>query len=147
MKQPLERQAIPALFDEKVTLKNWHRYVYWYQALYLIITPILSIYGLFTTYCPKYTAYLSLALYLITMLGITAGNIIDFFSGLLLLILIINKGYHRLWAHRSYRATPLLRLVLCIAATGAVQGSIKTWCRDHRAHHRQVYNLFIYPLN
>ena len=48
----------------------------------------------------------------------------------------ITAGYHRLWAHRSYNASLPLQYVLAIAGAGAVEGSIKWWCRGHRAHHR-----------
>lgn len=45
-------------------------------------------------------------------------------------------GYHRLWSHRAYKASKPLQFVLAVAGAGAVQGSIKWWCRHHRAHHR-----------
>lgn len=45
-------------------------------------------------------------------------------------------GYHRLWAHRAYRATLPLRWFYCFAGSGAVEGSIYWWSRGHRAHHR-----------
>ncbi|OOQ86484.1 Acyl-CoA desaturase [Penicillium brasilianum] len=48
----------------------------------------------------------------------------------------ITAGYHRLWAHRAYSAGNFLKVILAIVSTSAGQGSIKTWCRDHRAHHR-----------
>lgn len=51
---------------------------------------------------------------------------------------VIFSGYHRLFAHRAYSATKSLRWLLMFLGTGAVQGSIKWWCRDHRAHHRYV---------
>lgn len=50
----------------------------------------------------------------------------------------IHIGYHRLWAHKSYSAHWTLKLVLAIIGAGAGEGAIKTWCRDHRAHHRYV---------
>ena len=48
----------------------------------------------------------------------------------------ITAGYHRLWAHRSYNASIALQYALALAGSGAAQGSIKWWCRGHRAHHR-----------
>lgn len=50
----------------------------------------------------------------------------------------ISAGYHRLWAHRAYSAHPILQVALAIGGASAGQGSIRTWCRDHRAHHRYV---------
>jgi len=52
--------------------------------------------------------------------------------------LAFNAGYHRLWAHRSYRATSSLQSALAIAGCGALQGSILSWCRMHRRHHHFV---------
>lgn len=51
-------------------------------------------------------------------------------------ILTINIGYHRLWAHRAYSVNNFLKIVLAITGASAGQASIRTWCRDHRAHHR-----------
>lgn len=48
----------------------------------------------------------------------------------------ITAGYHRLWAHRCYNASRPLQYILALAGAGAIQGSIKWWSRDHRAHHR-----------
>lgn len=45
-------------------------------------------------------------------------------------------GYHRLWAHRAYSAGTFLKIVFALFGAGAGQASIRTWCRDHRAHHR-----------
>lgn len=47
-------------------------------------------------------------------------------------------GYHRLWSHRSFTASPTLRLFLALAGASSVQGSILNWCQMHRAHHRYV---------
>ncbi|KAI8611605.1 hypothetical protein BC830DRAFT_1213393 [Chytriomyces sp. MP71] len=48
----------------------------------------------------------------------------------------ITMGYHRLWSHRSYTATPALRVLLALMGTSAFQGSIKWWVLRHRLHHR-----------
>lgn len=48
----------------------------------------------------------------------------------------ITAGYHRLWAHTSYRASTPLKIFLAACGGGAVEGSIRWWARDHRAHHR-----------
>ena len=45
-------------------------------------------------------------------------------------------GYHRLWAHRSYAASRPLQYIFAALGGGAVEGSIRWWSRDHRAHHR-----------
>lgn len=47
-----------------------------------------------------------------------------------------HTGYHRLWAHRSYNASPALEYWFALAGAASVEGSIKWWSRGHRAHHR-----------
>lgn len=50
----------------------------------------------------------------------------------------ITAGYHRLWAHRSYQAHPLVRFILLTFGTMAVQNSVFAWASGHRRHHRHV---------
>ncbi len=45
-------------------------------------------------------------------------------------------GYHRLWAHTSYKATLPLKIFLVAGGAAAVEGSARWWSREHRAHHR-----------
>ncbi|XP_065838989.1 acyl-CoA desaturase 1-like [Oscarella lobularis] len=47
-------------------------------------------------------------------------------------------GAHRLWTHRSYRATKPLRFALMIFNSIAMQNSIYVWARDHRVHHKHT---------
>ncbi|KAH0579036.1 hypothetical protein H2248_003197 [Termitomyces sp. 'cryptogamus'] len=47
-------------------------------------------------------------------------------------------GYHRLWSHRSYNASPLLQVFLLCGGSSAVQGSCFWWARSHRSHHRHT---------
>ncbi|TDL24620.1 delta 9-fatty acid desaturase protein [Rickenella mellea] len=81
------------------------------------ILPVFTLYGVLTTELRWKTAQFAIFYYFFTGLGITAG-------------------YHRLWAHRSYNASPPLEYALAMMGSGAVQGSIKWWTRGHRAHHR-----------
>ena len=48
----------------------------------------------------------------------------------------ITGGVHRLWAHRSYKASFPLRVYLMLSNSIANQGSIWHWARDHRVHHK-----------
>merc|ERR1711871_810474 len=74
--------------------------------------------GLFTIpSCHPYTLLWAIILWPITGMGITAG-------------------VHRLWSHRSYKATFPLRVFLMLLNTIANQGSIWHWARDHRVHHK-----------
>lgn len=56
-----------------------------------------------------------------------------FFTGM-----SITAGYHRLWAHKTYQAHPIVRVVLAIGGAMALQNSVLHWCSDHRIHHRHV---------
>lgn len=97
--------------------KNFFSEIQWVSAIVLSTTPLLAIYGMFTTQLQWKTFAWAAVYYLFTGLGITAG-------------------YHRLWSHRAYTASRPLEYFLAFMGTGAVQGSIHWWARGHRAHHR-----------
>ena len=50
----------------------------------------------------------------------------------------ITGGYHRLWAHKAYTASPALKWFFAFWGAGALQNSILIWASDHRRHHRHV---------
>ena len=52
--------------------------------------------------------------------------------------LSITAGYHRLWAHNSYKASKPLRVVLALLGAATIQNSILIWASGHRDHHRYV---------
>ena len=47
----------------------------------------------------------------------------------------ITAGYHRLFAHRTYRASPAVRWVMLALGAASFQNSAVSWSADHRAHH------------
>jgi stearoyl-CoA desaturase (delta-9 desaturase) len=47
----------------------------------------------------------------------------------------ISAGFHRLFAHRSFRARRALKIVLAVAGTMALEGSVISWVTTHRRHH------------
>lgn len=47
----------------------------------------------------------------------------------------ITGGYHRLFAHKSYRASWPVRLFYLCFGAAAVQNSALKWSSDHRVHH------------
>ncbi len=47
----------------------------------------------------------------------------------------ISAGFHRLFAHRSFTAHRTLKIVLAVAGTMALEGSIISWVTTHRRHH------------
>lgn len=50
----------------------------------------------------------------------------------------ITAGYHRLWAHKTYDAHPILQVLYAIGGAFALQNSALHWASDHRVHHRHV---------
>jgi stearoyl-CoA desaturase (delta-9 desaturase) len=48
----------------------------------------------------------------------------------------ITVGYHRLFTHRSFKTTRLVRMVLAVLGSMAVEGSVIEWTATHRKHHR-----------
>jgi stearoyl-CoA desaturase (delta-9 desaturase) len=55
-------------------------------------------------------------LYLLTGLGITVG-------------------FHRLFTHRSFKTSPVLRGVFAVLGSAAIEGPVISWVADHRKHH------------
>jgi len=89
----------------------------WFHTIMLLGIPSVALYGFFTTPVQFPTLILAVLMYFWTGLGITGG-------------------YHRLWSHRAYQATWLVRFLLCLGGAAAFEGSCKWWSRNHRAHHR-----------
>lgn len=48
----------------------------------------------------------------------------------------ITAGAHRLWSHKSYKATKPLQILLMLCQTMAFQNDVIEWSRDHRCHHK-----------
>ena len=52
--------------------------------------------------------------------------------------LAITGGYHRLFAHSSYSASPLLRAFYLAFGAASIQNSALAWSADHRRHHAKT---------
>jgi len=107
----------PHITDTEMTLSNWYKHINWLNVTLVLVIPLIGFYNAFYTPIQWRTIVWALGYYGCAGLGITAG-------------------YHRLWAHCSYKAGTPLKLFLAFCGAGAVQGSIRWWSRDHRAHHR-----------
>lgn len=83
-----------------------------------------------------------LALILIPWYGFTVGfHLYEwfwFFAFMAFTGFAITAGYHRLWAHKAYKAHWSVRLWHAIWGAAACQNSILSWSSDHRIHHRFV---------
>lgn len=86
-----------------------------YQVLFLVTLPIYLYY-----YTPQ-----------ISMLA--ASFILLYLTGL-----SITAGYHRYYAHRSYRTGSFVEAILLFLGSMATQGSALRWSFDHRIHHAHV---------
>ncbi|KAJ9319535.1 hypothetical protein DTO271D3_304 [Paecilomyces variotii] len=100
-----------------ITWRNWYQHVNWLSVFFIIVIPLMGFIAAYHYPLQRATAAFAIFYYFNTGLGITAG-------------------YHRLWAHSSYRASTPLKIYLAAVGVGAVQGSIRWWSRGHRAHHR-----------
>jgi stearoyl-CoA desaturase (delta-9 desaturase) len=102
----------------------------WPGAIVLFSTPIAAL-----LLIPLYTMFhdLSSAAWLsFVVLAIVNG-------------MAITAGYHRLWAHRTYEAHFIVRFILMVFGTMAVQNSILIWASGHRTHHRHVDDIDLDP--
>ena len=48
----------------------------------------------------------------------------------------ITLGYHRYFTHGAFKAPRAVKIVLAIAGSMAIQGSLDQWVADHRKHHQ-----------
>lgn len=59
-------------------------------------------------------------------------------GGYVLTVLGVTIGYHRLFTHKSFKASPVVTLVLGILGSMAVEGPILEWVATHRRHHQHT---------
>jgi len=50
----------------------------------------------------------------------------------------ITCGYHRLFAHATYQAHPVLKVIYLAVGAMALQNSALLWAANHRVHHRFI---------
>lgn len=86
-----------------------------YQLLFLAALPFFLYFG--TIYSS--TLFVTILLYFLTGISITGG-------------------YHRLYAHKSYKIHPIAEGIVLFFGTLATQGSVLRWAFEHRIHHAFV---------
>ena len=91
------------------------------NVLFLTLSPLAAIAG---------------ALYYIPRYGVRPIEIIAFVAMFFATGLSITAGYHRHFAHVSYKAHPLVRIFYLVFGACAMQNSALNWASDHRIHHR-----------
>lgn len=137
MRRKLPTEQHIHISEVPMTWNNWHEHMNWFNITLGLIVPLL---GLFSTlYVPLMTktGLFAVFYYFNTGLGITAGEyLLHGIPASISSIAQMPLGYHRLWSHRSYQASFILRLYLAAFGAGSVQGSARWWSREHRVHHR-----------
>lgn len=96
--------------------------VYWENILFLAGTHLAGLAGL---------AYLIFVAFSWTTVGLAA-------LWFVLCMLSTTGGYHRLFAHRTYRGAASLRLFYLLFGAASGQASALNWASDHRAHHART---------
>jgi stearoyl-CoA desaturase (Delta-9 desaturase) len=80
-------------------------------------------------------AGVALAIWQLWGTGITALNFWLFLGFYAATGLGITVGFHRLFTHRSFRATAPVRIALAVLGSMAIEGPVVQWCATHRRHH------------
>jgi stearoyl-CoA desaturase (delta-9 desaturase) len=93
--------------------------VYWENILFLAVTHLAGIAGI---------VYATAVHPSVWTLGLAA-------LWMALCMLSTTGGYHRLFAHRAYRAASPLRLFYLLFGAASFQGPALRWASDHRVHH------------
>ncbi|KAK3988554.1 acyl-CoA desaturase [Cladorrhinum sp. PSN332] len=107
----------PHITDQPITAKNWYKHVNWLNTTFIIFIPLTGLISSYWVPLHTKTAVFTVLYYFFAGLGITAG-------------------YHRLWAHSSYKAALPLKIFLAAGGAAAVEGSARWWSSLHRSHHR-----------
>jgi len=95
------------------------------------ITNSVFLIGTFATTCTAVPLY-------IWHYGLDAFQIGLFFFFLVSTALSITLGYHRLFSHLTFQASPLVKLYTLLFGAAAFEGSALAWSADHRRHHKFV---------
>lgn len=100
-----------------------HRPLIWLNVLYIAVVPLVVV--------PASLWYM--ANHGITWLELVVATAMWWATGL-----SITAGYHRLFAHRGYKAHPAVRAFFAIFGAMAGQNSVIAWASDHRYHHQHI---------
>jgi len=70
--------------------------------------------------------------------GVTGSEIVLLVFFVVVTPLSITTGYHRLFAHATYKTNAVIRFLLLFFGGAAFEQSALQWSSQHRAHHRYV---------
>jgi len=91
----------------------------WFTAAFVIVSPIISLYGFYACHPDWKTAIFSFVYYIMSGLAISIG-------------------YHRLFCHGTFKTSSIMKAILLFIGSSGFQGSCLVWCRDHRNHHNHI---------
>lgn len=116
-----ETRTVEDVFDDTYKEKNGPkppRQIVWRNVILMTLLHTGALYGLIIAPSASVLTLLwAVVCFMISALGVTAGA-------------------HRLWSHRSYKASLPLRIFLAFGNSMAFQNDIYEWARDHRVHHK-----------
>ncbi|KAA0186043.1 hypothetical protein HAZT_HAZT012023 [Hyalella azteca] len=98
---------------------DWSK-VLWDMVLVLVVFHVLVLYGVYLIITGQVRVW---SYVYIALMSIFAG-------------LGVTMGVHRLWTHRSFKASLPVRIVLMCLNSVAFQESIYLWSQNHRVHHK-----------
>jgi stearoyl-CoA desaturase (delta-9 desaturase) len=103
----------------KTYIKGYH----WPHMLFFFLTPLIALFGTAWSLSQGHGSWETwvLAVILLHAAGMS-----------------ITAGYHRLFAHKSYKTRTPIRLLYMLFGASAFQGSVRWWACGHRYHHRYV---------
>lgn len=105
------------------SLKVPVRKTLWVNITFFAVTTLLGVVG-----TPLYIMHY----------GISLSEILVFSFFLVATPLCITAGYHRLFAHKSYKAHPFVQFWLLFFGAASFEQSAFKWASQHRIHHRYV---------
>ncbi|HUJ24938.1 MAG TPA: fatty acid desaturase [Myxococcales bacterium] len=103
--------------------RRWGRGLNWTNLLFFSLTPLAAALGV-GLYARAY--------------GVAPGDLVAFGAMMFLSAVAIIPGYHRYFAHRSYRASRPLQLFYLLIAPSGFHQSALVWASEHRDHHKYV---------
>lgn len=107
----------------QITFRQFAQKIEWSNFLFLTLTPPAALIGTFWV--------------------VSRGGIHPFTVMLALFMMIasglsVTVGYHRLFSHKAFQASPVVKLFCLLFGGAAFEGSAREWCSAHRKHHQFV---------
>ena len=79
--------------------------------------------------------FMHVACLLVIWTGISAAAVIVCLSLYIVRMFAITAGFHRLFAHRSYRTGRIFQFLIAFVGTASYQKGPLWWAAHHRNHH------------